>query len=333
MWWFYYLNEWIRDDGIRRSIEMPDPMSRLPFVMIPGGSGPMFDATIKINNFGFRGPDMTLDKGRAFRIFALGESQTFGPTLHDGEKPWPEFLQSVFDDHASCDRRIEVVNAGTEAYTLEDNLERMRRDILPLGPDLIVSAHGMNGLLALGLRRELETNEPGVRPRASPLIARAVLTVERVVYDWRSGGAAQARPLSAEPMSLDAIMKSRYAGAYRKLIALARANGAEVVLSTSALAVNAESPREVKDFYGVVFRPIDDIIAANAAHNRMVRLLSVEEGVPLIDAAKDIDGAWDDDLYLDIVHFTERGNERMAGMMFHGLLPILDGRGVKCAVR
>ena len=73
MWWFYYLNEWIRDDGIRRSIEMPDPQRKLPFVMIPGGAGRMFDTTIRINNLGFRGPDLPRDKGEAFRIFALGE--------------------------------------------------------------------------------------------------------------------------------------------------------------------------------------------------------------------------------------------------------------------
>ena len=151
-WWFYYLNEWIRDDGIRAAIDAPDPQKKLPFVLVPGSSGRMFDTTIRINNLGFRGPDMPRDKGDAFRIVALGESQTFGPTLRDGEKPWPELLQDLFDRHASCGRRIEVVNAGTEAYTLEDNLERMRRDILPLKPDLIVSTHGMNGFLPFGLQ-------------------------------------------------------------------------------------------------------------------------------------------------------------------------------------
>ncbi len=128
-------------------------------------------------------------------------------------------------------------------------------------------------------------------------------------------------------------MHSRYALAYRKLIALARENDAAIVLSTSAMAVNQDSPREVKDFYGAVFKPIDDIIAANAAHNRMVRLLSREEGVPLIDMAKGVDGLWDDDLYLDIVHFTQAGNERVAGIMFRGLLPILaESKGVRCTI-
>ncbi len=106
------------------------------------------------------------------------------------------------------------------------------------------------------------------------------------------------------------------------------------------MAVNESSPREVKDFYGAVFKPIDDIIAANAAHNRMVRLLAKESGAPLIDMTPGLDGVWDDDLYLDIVHFTERGNERwrkrcsgnerVAEKMFEQLLPILASEGLRC---
>ena len=294
----------------------------------------MFDTTIRINNLGFRGPDLPRDKGDAFRIVALGESQTFGPTLRDGEKPWPELLQDLFDRHASCGRRIEVINAGTEAYTLEDNLERMRRDILPLKPDLIVSTHGMNGFLPFGLRRVPEPSEPGVRPRASALIARAALTIERAAHDWRDRNSAQARPIALAPMSDDELMRSRYADDYRKLIALARDNGADIALAYSTMAVDEQSPREVKDFYGAVFKPIDDIIAANAAHNRMVKLIAGDEGAPLIDMAASVDGQWDDDLYLDIVHFTEAGNERVAGLMFRALLPILAEReGVRCKLR
>ena len=331
MWWFYYLNEWIRADGIRGVIEKPDPQKKLPFVLIPGSSGRMFDTTIRINSSGFRGPEIARDKGDRFRIVALGESQTFGPTLRDGEKPWPELVQDLFAARANCGRPIEVINAGTEAYTLEDNLERVRRDVLPLKPDLILSTHGMNGLLALGLRQEAEPVEPGVRPRASALLGQAVLTIERALHDWRTRNVA--RVPAPPPLSDAALLKSRYAEAYRKLIALGRENGVPVALATSSLAVDEDSPREVKDFYGAVFKPIDDIIAANAAHNRMVRLLGRDENAPVIEAIADFDGDWDDDLYLDIVHFTERGNERVARAMFEALPPILTTLGLRCAPR
>ncbi len=331
MWWFYYLNEWIRDDGVRGAIEKPDPEKKLPFVLVPGSSGRMFDTTVRINAAGFRGPEIAPDKGDRFRIVALGESQTFGPTLRDGEKPWPELLQDLFDRHASCGRPVEIINAGTEAYTLEDNLERMRRDVLPLKPDLILSTHGMNGLLALGLRQQAEPNEPGVRPRASALVGRAVLTIERAVHDFRTRNAP--RPVAPPPLSDQALLKSRYAEAYRKLIALGRENGVPVVLATSSLAVNESSPREVKDFYGAVFKPIDDILAANAAHNRMVRLIAKAYDTPLIDMTPGVDGVWDDDLFLDIVHFTERGNERVAHNMFEALLPVLADMGLRCEIR
>jgi peptidoglycan/LPS O-acetylase OafA/YrhL len=332
-WWFYYLNEWIREDGIRAAIDAPDPEKKLPFVLVPGSSGRMFDTTIRINSLGFRGPDLPRDKGDAFRIVALGESQTFGPTLRDGEKPWPELLQDLFDQHVSCGRKIEVVNAGTEAYTLENNLERMRRDILPLKPDLILSTHGMNGFLPFGLRRVPEPNEPGVRPRASALIGRAVLTIERAAHDWRKRNLARAGAAALAPMSDAELMRTRYADEYRKLIVLARDNGVDIALADSTMAVNEESPREVKDFYGAVFKPIDDIIAANEAHNRMVNLIARESGAPLIDMAAGVDGIWDDDLYLDIVHFTKAGNERVAGLMFRALLPLLAERhGLRCGI-
>jgi lysophospholipase L1-like esterase len=239
-------------------------------------------------------------------------------------------LQDLFAARADCGRPIEVINAGTEAYTLEDNLERMRRGIVPLKPDLILSTHGMNGLLALGLRQQAEPSEPGVRPRASALLGRAVLSIERMLHDWRARNVAPPPP--PPPLSDAALMKSRYADDYRKLIALGREAGAPVALATSSLAANAASPREVKDFYGVVFKPIDDIIAANAAHNRMVRLLGRAENAPVVEAIAGLDGDWDDDLYLDIVHFTERGDERVAEAMFEALLPVLSSHGVPCVV-
>ena len=45
----------------------------------------------------------------------------------------------------------------------------------------------------------------------------------------------------------------------------------------------------------------------------------------------EVDGIGDEDLYLDIVHFTEQGDERVAGLMFRALIPILAGHGLRCS--
>ena len=150
-WWAYYVNEWTRKDGGKASLEAPDPNGVLPFIMVPGSSGRFFDSIIRVNNFGFRGHDLSYDKGERYRIFTLGESPTFGPTLHPNDRPWPEMLQSLIDSQLTCKRPVEVVNAGTEAYSLQDNLERLRRDVLRLEPDLLLSYHGYNGFRRLGL--------------------------------------------------------------------------------------------------------------------------------------------------------------------------------------
>jgi hypothetical protein len=45
----------------------------------------------------------------------------------------------------------------------------------------------------------------------------------------------------------------------------------------------------------------------------------------------EVDGIGDEDLYLDIVRFTEQGHERVSGLMFRALIPILAGHGVRCS--
>ena len=160
-----------------------------------------------------------------------------------------------------------------------------------------------------------------------------MLTIERALHEWRTRNVV--RPPPPPPLSDAALMASRYAEDYRKLIALGRdARRRRSRSRRRASRSTPTRPREVKDFYGAVFKPIDDIIAANAAHNRMVRLLGREQDAPVVEAIASLDGDWDDDLYLDIVHFTERGNARVARAMFEALLPILAsaGRALRRAV-
>ncbi len=64
-------------------------------------------------------------------------------------------------------------------------------------------------------------------------------------------------------------------------------------------------------------------IAAGITEAQERRRIAADERVPLIETIASLDGVWDDDLYLDLVHFTKKGNERIASAMFEGLLAVL----------
>ena len=136
-------------------------------------------------------------------------------------------------------------------------------------------------------------------------------------------------------MSDAELMKSRYAEAYRKLIALARDNGADIALATSSMAVNEDESARGQ---GLLRRGVQ----ADRRHHRRQRRPQSHGAAAspatrarrCIDMTAGVDGQWDDDLYLDIVHFTEAGNERVAGVIFRQLVPILAERdGLRCVLR
>ena len=60
-----------------------------------GSSGRMFDTTIHIDDLGLPRAGLAARQGRRLsHCRARRVRQTFGPTLRDGEKPWPEMLQA-----------------------------------------------------------------------------------------------------------------------------------------------------------------------------------------------------------------------------------------------
>jgi lysophospholipase L1-like esterase len=284
---------------------------------------------IHFNNFGFRGNDINRNKGDRFRIFALGESPTFGPTIHQDDRPWPEVLQTLVNSHLGCVRNIEVINAGTEFYDLKDNLERVRRDIIPLEPDLVISYHGVNGFRAGFMDNssagKLSQDEPQQRKRPSALIEAA----REKLYIWKKERAL------VSAYSEDKLLHSQYSELYRELIRLGNEHHFQVVLANSSLAVNVSSPQEVKDFYGIVENGTINLkLAQNAAHNGMVKRIANAAGVPFIDTTPNLDGNWDADLYLDVAHFSQKGNDLIAQHIFDGLVPVLQrDKSLRCVER
>jgi hypothetical protein len=94
-----------------------------------------FDVRATINNFGFRGPQMSLEKPKgARRIFIVGDSFTFGVGAKDDETI-PARLQQTADPSA---QKIELINVGRGSTCPLIYYLRLREEIPKFRPDGVV---------------------------------------------------------------------------------------------------------------------------------------------------------------------------------------------------
>jgi lysophospholipase L1-like esterase len=316
-WWNCYVEQW---SGLGRAIFAPDPSGRLPFRMRPSSQGFLFESKITINSLGFRGREISRDKGQAYRIVALGESTTFGCTLRAGDKPWPELLEQMIAERLHPQRPVEVVNVGVPSYDLVHNLYRLRTEILPLQPDLIISYHGANGFrfLDAALPSLCGNIPPVYRPRPLKLLANCEFRL-RVLYCRRL---QTPRPYFHRP-TLSDTMDSAYAKAYRELIQICHTNQIRLVLANYCMAVNAQSDTRIADFYSSTYPSVARMVQANQFHSQMLRNLGLEHPeVALVDTQPGLDGA--EDKFIDLLHFTQEGRQHIAESMFAGIKHTLE---------
>lgn len=93
----------------------------------------------RVNNFGMRGEDVTLEKPpRTIRILMLGDSFTMGKGVEDGET-FSALLGPLLQEPltACSDLRVEVLNGGVDSYAPILSLLQLRRDLTQFSPDLV----------------------------------------------------------------------------------------------------------------------------------------------------------------------------------------------------
>ena len=94
-----------------------------------------YDLTARINNFGFRGPDIELGKKPGqLRIFVVGDSFTFGSGARDDETI-PALLQKSLDPTGES---VQVINVGTGSYSPVTHYLRLRDQVPTFRPDLVL---------------------------------------------------------------------------------------------------------------------------------------------------------------------------------------------------
>lgn len=191
---------------------------------------------------------------------------------------------------------------------------------------MVVAYHGWNDLAQVDPVLAKVPEPPQWTPRASPLIGDAVFRLKLMRYNGRMAAYEAQNPTQVWSNAL----RDRYA----ELLDLGRSAGFRPVLTTLSTAVTPGSPREVIDFYGRTFMPIDRRLAAVEEHNRMLERLAAQTGTALVDSRPGLAGGWDDDLFVDIVHLTQKGSDVLADRVAQGLAPLLLAEpGLRCTPR
>jgi lysophospholipase L1-like esterase len=319
--WFRMLNTLVRFD----------PTHVYPVVPIPDRTVTFFESEYRINRLGLRGGEVAIDKGDAYRVLAIGESTTFGATVAASDRPWPEVLEERIAESLDCDREIEVVNAGMGTWNLAHSLRRLEGELLRLEPDMVISYHGHNGFkFILKDLPPVVVPEPPVYPRRpSRLVARVEFAIKlRKFRRWyRYEGQIDAN------LDRAALMETEYADLYRAFIELAREADFVPVIGTFNMAVNGDTPEEVVEFFALTHPMVRPLQVANALHTPLVLALGEAEGVISVDTSEGLDGAYRDQ-YIDLVHFTQSGRNRLAEHFLAGITPtLLADPSLGCAVR
>jgi lysophospholipase L1-like esterase len=316
-WWDYFEQQWlVMSREVISGTYLTLPSSELQ----PGSRSRLFDCPICINSLGFRGREITREKGNAYRIVALGESTTFGCTLGAEDKPWPELLEQMIRQRLRPGRPVEVINAGVPGHSLQDSLYRLARDILPLHPDMIIAYHGYNGfpLLDESLPPVVGNPPPPYRPRPLRLVARAEYRLKMRFYRRR----LDAKP-APHPQALSDVMDSKYARAYRDLVQAARTNSIRLVLGNFSMAANSQSPPEIVDFYRSGFPYVNWQIQANVLHAQLVRQIARQHPeIYFVDTHPHLDG--EHERFVDLVHLTQEGRQQLAETFFAAIKPLLE---------
>lgn len=102
--------------------------------------------TISVNNFGFRGNDISMEKNEnIFRVFVVGGSTVYGSNASSDESTITGYLEQ-FLQKSNNEQKFEVINAGVPGdWSFQEN-QKIKGMLIKFEPDLIIIYDGWNEL-------------------------------------------------------------------------------------------------------------------------------------------------------------------------------------------
>lgn len=115
---------------------------------------------VQTNSVGLRNTEEPSDK--AFRILAIGDSQTFGPYLANDDT-WPFWTEAALRRQLGDADRVQVFNAGVSGYSIADELNFIKEKGIAFAPKLVLLAAFENDI------NDLRNEQSPMRPKSSGL--------------------------------------------------------------------------------------------------------------------------------------------------------------------
>ena len=318
---------------------------------IPGSSGTVTARgtephTVSFNRFGFRGPrPETEEKSEGVvRIGVLGASTSENIYVADGNT-WPEHLERNLRLELDTDR-IEVINMAVSGYTLRNAVRSLRLHGLRFRPDLVIVYSGVNdfvnglqGILGPGYKRDQRFIPYYDREasRVESLLCKSVILdhLNRFVYEVRYHRQKDKYRIAAEEylcapdkitVDLDADLTAPAREAYRDLLRMSRKHGFRIAVARQATLVQSELPPEhapqmwdlVQWRSGDRYVAWDTYVAGYAMLRDTHEKFARRNGLLFIDAEAGVPK--DPEYFIDHVHFTPKGTERVGSVIAKGLL-------------
>ncbi|KFM20400.1 hypothetical protein AAA799D07_00458 [Marine Group I thaumarchaeote SCGC AAA799-D07] len=280
--------------------------------------------TVNVNEHGFRGPEITQTKDeKTFRAFLVGGSETYGMFSTSDKTTFQGYLQQKLDT-LDTDYKIEIINAGVNAYDSFDSAYQIKTKLIDYDPDLLIVVSGHEvGKSA----KEFDAKMP-------------------FYY-----------PISNQLAKLKLYYKSPEFFEFTKRVILKNVHGDQGVPGEAIVSGNIEDNVkawkntwiEICDFgveqnFDVIIAipPVSGAgnkIASNWESQNLEKLshTSIAPSYHLVkDALEDLDkkctatidltNVFDNEsgtIYLDLTHFADAGNALVAEQLFQSLLPVM----------
>jgi hypothetical protein len=289
---------------------------------------------VRLNNLGMRGKDVAAQRHDGCqRIMFLGASETFGdPSAADAE--YPAQLGTILSK-TQC---VEILNPALPGIYPQGLASWYSERLQRYEPDIVYIYPSTHFYLAEKLPRKPQPvtvpkpKEPQAPPRMnevslldkSRFIERLRDAIEKPDFIERRIQEKQihrALIASGDTTLIESVPEERlalFAQDLRELVATIRDSHAEPILITHAIQVT-DPPRPedyaaLKSMRRYTPRATERVIVDfNYAAAETMRQVARETGTRLVDVSREMSGKGD--LFLDLVHFTPAGHERVARLL------------------